>query len=411
MKSNSSNIYDVLIIGGGIAGTAIARDAAMRGLSVILLEKKSCGWATSSRSSRLIHGGIRYLELAWNALLNGNFKEFWRNFLFVFYSLRETVILRRIASEEVKPLTLLAPVYRKEGRGKLEIFAGAALYAILALCCGSIRPVRFLWSKKAVLQVLPSLNPDGLTGGVFFQDHWTDDLKLVQKIASSAQKNGAEIVEQHEVTGFAFDARHQAFAVSVKTPDEQKTVYCRQLVNASGPWLDRTLSLSKAGSPSMLTSIAGAHIMLPAFTEQSMVLQAHDKRILFVLSVEGKVRVGTTERPDDNPDQINATNEEIDYLLQSLRHYFPGYPFHRNEILSSDAGIRPLAKPSRTLSANAISREHVIYENPAGVFHIAGVKLTDHRRAAEDLVNRLVPLLKEKTNKTFKQCETHKIYL
>ena len=187
--------YDIAIIGGGIAGAGIARDASLRGLSVTLFEKNSFGSGTSGKSSKLIHGGIRYLELFWNELKLGHSLQARKNLGFVFASLREEKILRRIAPDLIEPLPLIIPVYKDAPRKPISIYTGVCLYFLLGLLAGNGRLPKLFLGKKSLLRVLPELQPEGLRGGVMFWDSRTEDVRLVRATIASAARNGAQCLE------------------------------------------------------------------------------------------------------------------------------------------------------------------------------------------------------------------------
>lgn len=378
-------VHDLAIIGGGIAGAGIARDAALRGLSVVLFEKDSFGSGTSGASSKLIHGGLRYLETAWSALKRGSLIEAWRNFRFVRQALRETHVLSAIAPEHVRPLALVLPVYRRTKRSPQAVYFGCRLYGWLARLGGSRRSTEILGSAEKVLARVPELSSDGLLGGALVWDHTTDDSALVRALMASAVRAGAQAHERCAVEAFArVDGVYE-----LRTA--RGTFLSRKLVDATGPWVDRTKLLGGERSPQMLAPIAGAHIELPKFTEHAVILEAPDHRIFFVIPRGERSRVGTTERECSDPDTVRATDEEIEYLCGAVREYFPKAAAARERVLSSDAGIRPLARPPRARSAHEISREHEFRTGQDGVVHVLGVKLTDHRRAAQELLDRLFP--------------------
>ena len=381
---DESTLYDIAIIGGGIAGSAIARDAALRGARVVLFEKNTFGSGTSGKSSKLIHGGLRYLEVAWLALKRGDLLECWKNFRFVFVSLRECRILKNIAPELVKPISFLIPIYRQSKRKRLSVYFGTLLYGSMSWILGSGRFPGILFSKDAVLRLEPELNPEGLLGGVILWDHVTDDQRLVEQTMLSAQKHGAQAFERAKVTGTRLDRENKIYEIDVESGTEKRAVLSRVLIDARGPWVD----------PALILPVAGSHITLKKFTEQSMILEAEDRRIFFVINYKEEARVGTTERICRDPDHVKSTDGEIHYLLSALKKYFPKMTFKREDILRSDAGVRPLAKPKHDLSPTHISREHEIATGADGVIHVLGVKLTDHRRAAEKIIRSLLPKIR-----------------
>lgn len=385
---DSSPVYDLAVIGGGIAGVGIARDAALRGLSVILYEKNTLASGTSSKSSKLIHGGLRYLETAWTDFRSGCYGDAWKNFRFVFVSLKETRSLERIAPGLVIPLALVIPI-KKGGRPKWVIWAGCLLYFILAQLSGGARFPRF-HSKKSLLKRLPGLDPQGVIGGVTIWDRWADDVALVRATAASATRHGAVILENTRVERWKYNETERFYDLTALTANGPRTVHVKKIVNASGPWVDKIRQAAGDEGPPHLLPIAGAHLTLKRFLPNSAILEAEDGRVFFVINIGDTARVGTTERRFDDPDTVEATSGEIGYLLKALENYFPGNKFTEKDILTTDAGIRPLARPKNNQEARHLSREHDVQVGIDGVIHVIGVKLTDHRRAAEKIVDALV---------------------
>ncbi len=383
-------VFDVAIIGGGIAGAGIARDATLRGLKVVLLEKNTFGSGTSSKSSKLIHGGIRYLELAWLALKKGSLFEAWKNFNFVLSALKESAILEKIAGDLVKPIELVVPIYQSPGRNIGSVYFGALLYGLLAFGSGNRRFPRILLGQKAVLKLIPNLNPKDLAGGVIIWDHWTDDKRLVNETIESARRFGAQAFEHAFVKSYQYDEQDQIYTAAVELNGQTRSFFTRKLINAAGPWIDKVRDSAHEKKGDFIIPVAGSHITLKRFTNYSVILEAGDKRIFFVINHDHHARVGTTERVYRDPDTLKPTEHEVEYLLCALERYFPGMNIKSEDVISKDAGIRPLAKPNETQSPHAISREHEIRTGPTGVIHVLGVKLTDHRRAAEEVVNKVV---------------------
>ncbi|MCB9799646.1 MAG: FAD-dependent oxidoreductase [Candidatus Omnitrophica bacterium] len=406
MDKAISNIYDIGIIGGGIAGTAIARDAALRGLRVILWEKNTFGSGTSSRSSKLIHGGIRYLDTAWTALKKGRLKEFWKNFRFVFCALRETHLLEKMAPKLVRPISLIIPLYKKKGRSLAAAALGSFLYGIMSLVSGGRKFPRILWNQEAVLKLIPGLNPENLSGAVIIWDHTTDDLELVRQTACDAIKHGVTAFEQARAVNYHYDEPSKLYLVSVERNGRIFQYPVRKLINASGPWIDKTRKLFDHYTEDFIVPVAGSHITLKPFLKHSMILEAEDGRIFFIINRHGTARIGTTEWIHHDPDTLRTPKEDVSYLLNSIRHYFPGLKVSESSILSKDSGIRPLARPKNAQSPHDISREHEFRTDSEGIVHILGIKLTDHRRAAEEIIDRLIPELSSSTAKTTKHSQT-----
>jgi glycerol-3-phosphate dehydrogenase len=362
------------------------------------------GSGTSSKSSKLIHGGIRYLEIAWASLLRGRLREAWQNYRFVFSALKECRRLEKIAPNLVTPLALLIPIYRSDPRRKWTVFAGAYLYFLLALFSGETRMPKIYASKRRILSKLPSLNPDGLLGGIRIWDRLVDDTALVQATIASACRCGARCYERTQVMNYK-KLNDSIYEIEVRDPQGVvHRIRSRSLVNASGPWVDTVQKLGGEFIRNFIAPIAGSHITLKRFLPYSVILQARDHRIFFCINIKDHVRIGTTEWRCDDPDNVIVPEKDIHYFIEALAFYFPEHKITVADIVSKDAGIRPLYRSSKATSPNAISREHEILESDAGVLHVAGVKLTDHRRAAEDVVDVLV---KKLNTQEFKPCRTH----
>ncbi len=380
MNNDSTlEIFDVAVIGGGIAGAAVAREAALQKKRVILFEKNTFGSGTSSKSSKLIHGGLRYLEIAWDALLRGRFGEFWKNFKFVFHALAECRALSTELPELVTPLPLVIPIYQGDRRGRFVVFSGVFLYFLLALFSGKAKWPRFFWTQKSALQVLPDLEPRGLVGGVLIWDHLTDDQALVQKTIAIARQNGATCFEQTLVARNIFLKDKNCFEIEIQREGTTQIIYSKKIVDASGAWM---------GS-SYVLPIAGSHLNFKKFIPVSTILQARDGRIFFGINFKDFTRVGTTEWPCKTPDEVTVPETDIAYLLESLQRYFPSKQLKRSDIVSMDAGIRPLALYGDPKNPTALSREHEIRIDAEGILHLVGVKLTDHRRAARETLDQL----------------------
>ncbi len=383
-----TQIFDLIIIGGGITGTGIARDAALRGAKPLLIEKNLLGSGTSSKSSKLIHGGIRYMELAWDGLLNGRLDIFYKNFRFVFLSLRECRRLEYIAPKLVQPLPIIIPIYKHSPRGRITTILGVYLYYFLARFSGhAIKPTAY-WTQKSMLQKIPQLDEQDLIGGIQFWDRLTPDQKLVKAIGQSAVENGAIIKEYEQLLEYKHDSQKQVYTIYTEDSNgERKEYKGRALVNAGGPWIDQILKRGLDSSPALVSPVSGCHIETKSFLPTSVLLQAKDKRIFFCINIDDKARIGTTETSQSNPDLVHATTYEIEYLLDAVNRYFPKVNILPTDIINSDAGIRPLFKTRQSKTANSISRDHEIVQTTTGIWNMVGVKLTDHRRAAEEFMN------------------------
>ena len=409
--NSSESIFDIAVIGGGIAGAGIAREAALRGLRVVVFEKNTFGSGTSSKSSKLIHGGIRYLELAWNALKRSDVREAWKNFHFVFSSLAESAVLEKIAPDLIRPLELVIPIYKNEGRNVGTIYLGTLFYGLLSFFCGNQRLPKILWKKEDVLKLLPNLNSNDLVGGVRLWDHITDDKQLVEETMHSAIRADAETHEHAFVKTYAFQPEKNRYQIGVEENSQIQTYFAGKLIDAGGPWVDKIRARAGEKGEPLIMPVAGSHIMLKKFLDHSVILNAEDKRVFFVINIGEYSRVGTTERMYEDPDTVKTLDQEVEYLLCALERYFPNTKFKADDILSKDSGIRPLAKPQSEMNPHAIPREHEIRIGPTGVMHVLGVKLTDHRRAAKDVVDRIVRELKFIRPQIKTKSRTHQIPL
>ena len=213
------------------------------------------------------------------------------------------------------------------------------------------------------------------------------------------------------MTAYEHEDSSNTFILHVPEGEKERTVRVRKLIDATGPWIDRTRAMGRDNGKDYILPVAGSHIMLPSFLPCSVLLQAKDSRFFFAIEHGRQTRVGTTERVTQDLDLVKPTEEEVDYLLASLKKYFPSKNFTRQDISSQDAGVRPLSAPGSSKDPNEISREHEIRVSHSGCIHMVGVKLTDHRRAAEKVVDRLVPLLLPHNPNIRRKTLTHRLPL
>ncbi len=377
-----SRVFDVLIIGGGITGAGIARDAAMRGMSVAIVEKGDWASGTSSKSSRLIHGGIRYLEHGQIGLVRE--------------SVREREVLLRIAPHLVRPLEFTWPVYRGARMPKWKLRVGLTVYDFLA----GKRGVRRHQSLSAdeVLEREPHLRRDGLTGGASYFDAATDDEGLTRANIESAVEYGAIAVNYALVRSTS--AIHGKVAALVKnlTSEGEARVAARLVVSATGPWQAK--------------GTKGSHIAVPRARVDNhnavTLTSLDDGRVMFVLPGADQTIVGTTDiRTDESPDSVRASDEEIAYLLRAANAYFPDSKLTRSDVVATWAGIRPLARDPAGTSPSSISREHRISRDKNGVFVVTGGKLTTYRSMAAQVVNEIEKAL----GRTHQACMTGDVAL
>jgi glycerol-3-phosphate dehydrogenase len=369
-----SRVFDVLVIGGGITGAGIARDAAMRGLSVAIVEKGDWANGTSSKSSRLIHGGIRYLERGQVGLVRE--------------SVREREILLRIAPHLVRPLEFTWPVYRGARLPRWKLRAGLTLYDLLA----GKRRVRAHHSLDVgeVLEKEPRLRRDGLTGGVSYYDASTDDAGLTRANVLSAVEHGAIAADHARAESSILNkGRAEGALVRDMLGDASVRVSAKVTVSATGPWQAK--------------GTKGSHIILPRLKVGNhravTMISPDDGRVMFVLPSGEQTVVGTTDiYTAETPDDVKASDAEIAYLLRAANDYFPEASLTTDDVIGTWAGIRPLATAPAGTSPSSISREHRISRDKAGVVVVTGGKLTTYRAMAEEVVNHIELALSRKPN-------------
>jgi glycerol-3-phosphate dehydrogenase len=368
--------FDILVIGGGITGCGIARDAALRGLRVALVEKDDFACGTSSRSSRLIHGGLRYLE-------HGHFH-------LVFEASIERRRLLDLAPGLVRPMAFVWPVYRGARVGPWKLEAGLTLYDALALFRNVGRHRRL--SRRAVLDVAPGLAADGLRGGARYYDAATDDARLTIANAVAAAGLGAIVVNHARAVALAAaGGRAVGAVVEDAFSRERIDVRARVVVNACGPWSDEVMQMETAQRRTAVRGSKGAHIAVPreriGNREALTLLSRLDGRVMFVLPAGDQAIIGTTESyTDAHPDDVRASEADVAYLIGSANAAFPDAALTRDDVVAAWAGIRPLIATDS--AAGSASREHTILESPGGVIAIVGGKLTTYRLMAAQVVDR-----------------------
>ncbi|MCI0546794.1 MAG: glycerol-3-phosphate dehydrogenase/oxidase [Candidatus Rokubacteria bacterium] len=364
--------FDALVIGGGMAGAGVARDLALRGAAVALVEKADFASGTSSRSSKLIHGGLRYLELA--------------EFRLVRESLRERRHLERLAPHLVRPLPFLVPVYRGGTRGLITVRIGMWLYDLLTPGKTTER-YRVLRAVEA-LALEPAIKAEDLRGaGYYFDDLLVLPERLCLENALSAARHGARVLNYCQVEGFVRGAAGiEGVTVRDLVTGQVSTIRARVVVNAAGPWVDRVRELAgvRDAGPRVVRTTKGIHCLLPQVTERAVYLSTGDDRMIFVIPWRGFSLVGTTDTDfDGDPDRVWATREEVIYLLDAVHAALPDRRVSLDHVRYTYAGVRPLAWAPGP-SASRLSREHKVVSEAGGSFlSVTGTKLTCFRSLAE----------------------------
>ncbi len=372
--------YDLLVIGGGIHGAWIARDAALRGLSVCLVEKEDWGWGTSAKSSKLVHGGLRYLELL--------------EFGLVHESLQERERLFRLAPHLVRPLRFLYPVYPHVA-SRRTIRAGLLLYDLLSH--GKSVPGRDYLSKAKTLELVPGLNPEGLVGGATFYDGQIRHVeRLVAELVRDARRLGARCLNHTRVAVLRTEETPSGRRVTgarIVGPAGGEEVRARVTVNAAGAWVDEVLGPLSAGRPPKVRRTKGIHVVVPRFTDTALIVKAQkDGRAFFILPWERHSVIGTTDTDyvGDAGDAA-ADTADVSYLLEEAARYFPQAPL--SDIRYTYAGVRALVNEEGLTESN-VTRRHLVYDHArkdglAGLWTLQGGKITTARSLAEEVVDRV----------------------
>jgi glycerol-3-phosphate dehydrogenase len=399
--------FDLVVVGGGMAGAGIARDAALRGYRTLLLERKDFAFGTTSRSSKLIHGGLRYLEMFDVGLVRE--------------SLRERERLARLAPHLVRPLPFLVPVYRGAKRGMVMIRIGMKLYDLLTP--GKRTEHYRTISRQQTLRLEQYLNPEGLKGsGFYFDDLLLLPERLCLENALSAQRWGAMVYNYAEVTSIT---SHEPRATSHEPKGASREwdieirgaldgavarVTARVVVNATGPWADQVRRLAGVdGGRRCVRTTKGIHLLLPHITDHAVYIAAkRDDRMFFVIPWQQFTLVGTTDTDfSGDLDRLAATREDVQYLMHETQRVFPTARMREEDIYYTYAGVRPLSFEEGR-SASAVSRAHkVVPEGDGGSFlSITGTKLTCFRSLAEEAVDQVGRLLGRPA-----PCRTHRLAL
>ena len=372
--------YDLIVIGGGINGSAITRDAALRGLKVLLLEKNDFGGGTSSYSSRLIHGGLRYLENA--------------EFPLVFESLHERRLLLRMARHLVRRLAITIPVYEHSKRAMWLVSLGMIFYDLLSI--GKRLPRHRALSRESLIRKMPGLDSTDLIGGVrYFDAQVTYAERLVLENVIGAAEAGAVVKNHSPVIGINVRKnRQRSIHYLDRTSGQEKEVTATVVVNATGPWVDRVLATVNREMPRFMGGTKGSHIVVdifPGAPDDAIYAEADsDGRPFFIIPWNGQFLIGTTDtRYKGDPGDARPNGEELDYLLAETNRLFPEANLGRDDVHFAYSGIRPLPK-RESGPESAITRKHVIKKHRVlarGLVSVIGGKLTTYRNLAEHTVN------------------------
>lgn len=397
--------FDALVVGGGATGAAIARDAALRGLQVALCDAGDFAGHTSSHSSKLIHGGLRYLQYGDLGL--------------VFEGLAERHRLMTTAPHLCRPIEFLFPAYRGRSPSLLTLSMGVALYDALALWRPPVQSRRA--SAAEVYRLAPYLRSAGLEGAALYNDCQTEDARLVLENVLDAESAGAVIANHVRVAVVEGGGRQYLRGAEARDRigGEQFRIRTRAIVNATGPFSDAFRGGSRVLRPTLGVHLVLDSARLPTGGRAIVINSPRDGRLIFTLPAGARTIVGTTDtdwrspgrdpgRPPTPDDPIQAHAADVDYLLEAANHAYPPAALSAAEVVSTFAGLRPLIAGDES-SPSATSREHEIWVDGHGVLTVAGGKLTTMRSMAEEAVDRLVELVRARgVDRPLGPCTTRK---
>lgn len=378
--------FDVLVIGGGVTGAGVARDAAMRGLKVALVEAQDFASGTSSRSSKMIHGGLRYLAQGDLGLVREAASE------------RKAV--ERIAPHLTRMTPFIVPARNAAGIAKLN----AGLWTFEKL--GGVAKDRKheSWGREELARNEPALRTDDLAGAIVYPEYLTDDSKLTIANVRSAAAHGAVVASYAPVTEFLTEGGHVVGAiVGDVLSSGGARVRAKVVVNAAGPWVDALRRLEDGAAPKRLALTKGIHLVVPGEKlpiRRTVVVSTPDKRSIFTVPKRGMTYIGTTDTFYDRPEhwpRIEAS--DVDYLLDAVAARFTTPRLSHSDITSAWSGVRPLVA-EQGKSPSDISRKDELWTGPHGVLSIAGGKLTAYRQMAEDVVDKVQKMLGQKPTKS-----------
>ena len=395
----SKEQHDLIVIGGGITGAGILLDAASRGMKAVLFEKDDFASGTSSRSTKLIHGGLRYL------------KQF--DFKVVREVGKERAIAQRNAPHLVYPEPMLLPIVKGGSLGKVTARIGLFVYELLA----GVKPeekFRML-DKIQTLEKEPLIKQNDLLGGAVYTEYRTDDSRLTISVFKTAIQQGGIAVNHCKVLKLLKEHnRIVGVVVEEKSTGNQYEIQGKVVVNAAGPWVDDVRKLDTQPKGKRLHLTQGVHLVFSAEKfplKQSIYFDTKDGRMVFAIPREGKIYLGTTDTDfKESPDASQVRKEDVDYLIEAFNQRFSGAKLQLEDIESGWAGIRPLIHEEGK-GPSELSRKDEIFESDSGLLSIAGGKLTGYRVMAEKIVNRVQKRLKKTGEQNFSSCKTKEITL
>lgn len=407
LKKLTEEKLDLLIIGGGITGAGLALQAGAQNLNAALIEMQDFAAGTSSRSTKLVHGGLRYLKQFEVELVADILKE------------REVIFHN--APHIVQPDRMLLPVYDEPGASFTEFSAKVALdlYDRLAELDEDSDWLSTMIPKEEVLEGHPMLRTEGLVSGGLYLDFINDDARLTVEILKKANELGTHILNYVKAIDFLYDESNQIIGVLAKdsTTGETYKIYASVVVNATGPWADQTQNMQEGDDTSRMYPTKGVHFVV----DQSKLPVKHtiytdtgldDNRMIFIIPRGNKTYFGTTDTPYEG-DLIEPpiTIEDVEYLLKAVNFRFPEANLTLEDIESGWSGLRPLLLQEGATDPSSISRTHEVFMSDAGLVTIGGGKLTDYRLMAQDTFRVILEELKQKTGETYSIVQTNDLSL
>lgn len=386
--------FDLFIIGGGITGAGIAFDAATRGMKVALVEMQDFAAGTSSRSTKLVHGGLRYLK---------NFEVG-----LVAEVGKERAIVYENGPHVTTPEWMLLPFHQGGTFGKFTTNIGLRLYDFLAGVKKSER--RSMLTPSQTLQKEPLVKKDGLKGGGYYVEYRTDDARLTIEVMKAAVQEGAIALNYIKAEDFLFK-NDKVVGATVRDQLTGETIHvkAKKVVNATGPWVDRNLTKDHSTYKKKLRLTKGVHIVFDQSVfplNQAVYFDTPDGRMVFAIPRDGKTYVGTTDTfYDQDPVHPKPLPEDIEYILKAIHYMFPTVKVNAEDVESSWAGVRPLIYEEGK-SESEISRKDEIWEGETGLITIAGGKLTGYRKMAETVVDLVAKQLQQQYGMSFSECKT-----
>lgn len=399
VKKITKEHFDIVVIGGGITGGGIALDAASRGLKVLLLEKGDFASGTSSKSTKLIHGGLRYLKQF----------DFW----LVKEVGSERAIVHKLAPHLVLPEKMLLPLIEGGSYGKWLTSVGLKVYDILAQVSGDDK--RRMLEKKEAMALEPLLPKKKVKGAGYYAEYRTDDARLTLENIKTSLKYGAEALNYTEVTNFIYkENRVKGVSVKDHITGEEFSIDANYVVSAAGPWVDELRSINNSKKGKRLHLTKGVHLVFPYHklpVQQSVYFDVPDGRMIFAIP-RGKITyVGTTDTNYNlDKDKVETDIADAIYLIAAVNNMFPGINLEMEDIESSWAGLRPLIHEEGK-SASELSRKDEIFTSDTGLISIAGGKLTGYRKMAERVVNKIAKKIEEEQGIEVADCLTETLPL